>query len=94
VACEEQVEVEVYVDEMVRNRLRSLRVRMGMAGSLIAGNGRNQRVLLPELPSDRRTGYAWAVRNMRLRCCNASAWLSPDLFGRGRLLYQGEADPA
>jgi hypothetical protein len=93
------------VDEIVRNmqsspqevegdRLCSLRVRMGMAGCLIACNCRNQRVLLPKLPSDRRTGYTWALRNLRLRCCNASASLSPDPFGGGRLLHQGEESAA
>jgi hypothetical protein len=93
------------VDEIVRNmqispqevegdRLRSLRVRMGMAGGLIACNCRNQRVLLRELQPDRRTGRTRALRNLRLRCCNASASLSPDPFGGGRLLHQGEESAA
>jgi hypothetical protein len=93
------------VDEIVRNmqsgpqevesaRLRSLRLRMGMAGCLIACNCRNQRVLLRELPPDRRAGHTWAVRNLRLRCCNASASLSTDPFGGGRLLHQGEESAA
>jgi hypothetical protein len=92
------------VDEIVRNmqsspqevegdRLHYLQVRMGMAG-LIDCNCRNQRVLLPELPPDRRAGYTWAVRNLRLRCCNASASLSPDPFSGGRLLHQGEESAA
>jgi hypothetical protein len=88
------------VDEIVRNmqstaqkvegdRFRSLRVRMGMA-ELIDCKCRNQRVLLRELPPDRRAGPSWAVRNLRLRCCNASASLSHGPFGSGRLLRQGE----
>jgi hypothetical protein len=98
-------ELTVHVDEIVRNmqstpqevegdRLHSLRVRMGMAGCLIACNCRNQRVLLRELPPDRRAGHTWAVRNLRLRCCNASASLSPDLFDGGRLLGSGRRSSA
>jgi hypothetical protein len=93
------------VDEIVRNMqispqkiegdgLRSLRVRMGMAAWLIACNCRNQRIFLRELPPDRKAGHTWAVRNLRLRCCNASASLSPDPFGGGRLLPQGEESAA
>ncbi len=93
------------MDEIVRNmqstpqkveggRLRSLRVRMGMAESLIACNCRNQRVLLRELRPDRRAGHTWAVRNLRIRCCNASASLPPDPFGGGRLLHRGEESAA
>jgi len=89
------------VDEIVRDmqsspqevegdRLHSLRVRMGMAGCLIACNCPNQRVLLRELPPDRGAGHPRAVRNLRLRCGNASASLSPDYFDGGRLLHQGE----
>jgi hypothetical protein len=98
-------ELTVHVDEILRNmqstpqkvegvRLRSLRVRMGMAGCLIACSCGNQRVFLPELPPDRRAGHTWAVRDLRLRCCNASASLSPDPFGGGRLLHQGEESAA
>jgi len=76
------------------DRLRTLRVRMGMAGCLIGCNRRYQRVLLRELPPDRRAGHTWALRNLRLRCRNASASLSPDPFGGGRLLHQGEESAA
>jgi len=92
------------VDEIVRNmqsspqevegdRLHSLRVRMGMA-ELIDCNCRNQRILLLELLPDRRAEHAWALRNLRLRCCNASASLSNGPFGSGRLLHQGEESAA
>ena len=56
---------------------------------LDASNGRNQRVLLLELPLDWRAGPAWTLRSLRLRCGDASASLSAEPFGSGRV-HQGE----